>query len=128
MEKHNLRYTRIYGIWCGIKNRCNCKTSRDYKNYGAKGIKICKKWKLFSGFYSDMFDSYKKHEKIFGEKDTTIDRKDYLKGYNKQNCRWATKKEQAINKNNDSWKKKKRDKNGRFIKEKLNLVKMKTKK
>ena len=39
MEKHGLRRSRIYGIWCGVKNRCNCPTSRDYKNYGAKGIK-----------------------------------------------------------------------------------------
>lgn len=116
MEKHGLRRSRIYGIWCGVKNRCNCPTSRDYKNYGAKGIKVCDEWNVFSKFYEDMSPSYSEHKDKFGEKDTTIERIDYSLGYEKANCRWATKKEQAINKNNDSWKTKTRDRNGRFIK------------
>lgn len=44
-KKHGLKGTRIYRIWRGIKERCLNKNSRDYKNYGERGIKICEEWR-----------------------------------------------------------------------------------
>lgn len=31
---HGMTNTRLYGIWCGMKTRCYCKTDRHYKWYG----------------------------------------------------------------------------------------------
>ena len=112
-ERHGMRRTRLYSIWCGIKNRCFCVTSKDYHNYGAKGISVDEKWFRFTNFMRDMLDSYNDHVEKFGEINTTIDRIDFKGNYSKDNCRWATKKEQSINKSH-GYLKIKRDKNGRF--------------
>lgn len=48
-----------------------------------------------------MFDSYQKHVKEYWEKDTTIDRIDVKWNYCKENCKWATIKEQWFNKTNN---------------------------
>jgi hypothetical protein len=51
--KHGKRHTRLYRIWLQMKNRCfNEKTAR-YKDYGARGIKVCDDWKNdFMSFYT----------------------------------------------------------------------------
>lgn len=72
-----------------MRTRCNCKNHKDYILYGKKGIKICKEWDDFWVFVNDMGDK--------PTKDHTLDRIDNDKGYNKENCRWATKKEQTLN-------------------------------
>ncbi len=45
-----------------------------------------------------MYLSYKRHVKKYGEKDTTIDRKDSNGNYCKKNCRWTTLHKQSLNK------------------------------
>ncbi len=91
---HGMFGTRFYKIYYGIKSRCeNPNIGKSYKWYGAKGIKC--EWKKFEDFRDDMYESYLNHCKEYGEKQTTIDRIDSSKNYNKTNCRWATYKEQA---------------------------------
>jgi hemin uptake protein HemP len=74
-----------------MKNRCYNKNGEDYPEYGAKGIKVCDRWrKSFENFFADMGKRPSKTH--------SIDRYPNKKGnYNPSNCRWATKKEQSRN-------------------------------
>jgi len=90
---HKMRLTSEYNIWSKMKSRCESPGQKSYKYYGAKGIKVCKRWQKFENFFADM-----------GQRPTlkhSIDRKDNSKGYCPDNCRWATPKEQGANKTNN---------------------------
>lgn len=76
--------------WRAIKDRCYRPSSSSYKNYGAKGIKMCDRWlNSFPNFLEDM-----------GLKPTpghSIDRINSGGNYEPSNCRWATNIEQSNN-------------------------------
>ncbi len=79
----------MHAIWRGMKQRCNNPNRKDYKYYGALGIKVCDEWNAFEGFVNSFPPRPSKLH--------TIERKDSSKGYDPQNCVWATRNEQAYN-------------------------------
>lgn len=68
--------------------RCQNTRCADFKDYGGRGIEVCKRWERFENFLADM-----------GEKPTglTLGRKDNNGGYSLANCRWETQTQQARN-------------------------------
>jgi hypothetical protein len=90
--------SRFYSIWKGIKRRTTNPKAPEYENYGGAGVTICDRWLDFSNFYKDMYGSYATHVKHFGIKDTSIERYDVFGNYEPNNCGWATRAEQSVNK------------------------------
>ena len=88
--------TRFYNIWLHMKDRIYDINHPSYYNYGGRGLTT--DYDNYIDFYNDMIDSYNQHVAIYGEHDTTLDRINNNFGYIKGNLRWATRKEQAINK------------------------------
>lgn len=86
--KHGMEGTPTYNCWAHMLTRCNNSNHKQYDRYGGRGIKVCKSWHTFTNFYADM-----------GEKPDglSLDRIDNDGGYNKKNCRWATKRQQVGN-------------------------------
>lgn len=87
------KFTKAYRCWYNMKNRCTNKKSRDYKDYGGRGITVCSKWLNFEGFYDDIG---------FIGKGLTLDRIDNNKGYYKENCRLVSRKEQGRNRRSNN--------------------------
>ena len=86
--------TRLYKIWVNMKYRCNKPGNQMAKYYYDKGIRVCEEWQHdFNAFYKWAIESGYND-------DLTIDRFDSNKNYCPENCRWATKEEQVINRHN----------------------------
>jgi len=98
---HCMSHTRFYNIYVCVKTRCLNKNSQSYKNYGERGIKICKEWEEdFTNFYKDMYKSYIAFEEENGKDTATIERIDVNGNYTLDNCKWITLVEQGYNKTN----------------------------
>lgn len=88
--KHNGCKEKLYCVYRGMLQRCNCKSHKYYKNYGGRGIKVCDEWKDYTSFRKwSINNGYK-----IG---LSIDRIDNNKGYSPDNCRWTTPTIQARN-------------------------------
>lgn len=85
---HGRCNTRTYNIWAGMIQRCTDKNSNNYRNYGARGITVCNRWKRFEKFYADMGEA---------PEGMQLDRVNNNKGYSKSNCRWASRVVQCNN-------------------------------
>lgn len=80
-----------YERWWAMRDRCNNPTNPAYKNYGGRGITVCDRWQGEDGFYNYMMDMG------VPSKGESLDRIDNDSGYCKENCRWATRREQRMN-------------------------------
>jgi len=89
----------LYQKWLDMKRRCNSPTYKGYEHYGGRGIKIL--WKSYGEFFYDMFVSFLAHKTEYGHKETTLDRINTNENYYKNNCRWATHREQQNNRRNN---------------------------
>jgi hypothetical protein len=87
MAKHHRMYgTPTYKSWAEMKYRCGNPKRKGYVN-----IAYEERWTDFREFFKDMG---------VRPTGTSLDRKNGLKGYSKDNCRWATYKEQRLNTSN----------------------------
>ena len=88
---HGQKQSRLYRVWCAMKERCSNPHNKSYPRYGGRGVEVCKEWR-------ESFQTFAEWSAHNGYQDgLTIDRIDNSKGYSEENCRWVTTAEQNRN-------------------------------
>jgi hypothetical protein len=85
---HGHSRTVEHRTWMNIHYRCNNPDSKDFPNYGGRGIKVCKRWRHFENFLADMGPRPKGY---------SIERINNDKNYKPSNCKWIPIGEQQKN-------------------------------
>lgn len=80
---HGLSSHALYYVWLAIKSRCEVATSKQFKDYGGRGIKLCKEWQDVSSFFEwSINNGYQKGKEL--------DRVETNGNYEPSNCRWTS--------------------------------------
>lgn len=96
-HNESMNRTTEYNSWADMRGRCKYPKNDSYAHYGGRGIKVCERWDANDG------TGYKNFLEDMGRKPAsnyTLDRIDPDGDYCPENCRWASPKEQAMNKKN----------------------------
>lgn len=94
VSTHKKSGTPEHRAWLSMKRRCENKNSDHYDKYGGRGINVCEEW-------GNSFESFLRDMGLRPTDQHSLDRVDVNGNYCKENCRWATKEEQANNKRNN---------------------------
>ena len=86
--------TPTYKTWYAMIQRCTNPKTKQFKDYGGRGIKVCDEWLSFDAFLRDMVEC---------PAGNSLDRIDNDAGYSKENCRWTTRAEQQRNQRRTRW-------------------------
>lgn len=86
----NRTRTKFAETWSQMKARCNNANSISFKYYGARGVKVCDRWR-------DSFEAFLADVTPCPGPDFTLDRIDPDGDYEPSNCRWATASQQQHN-------------------------------
>lgn len=87
-QTHGQSYSKTYHAWIELRARCQNPKHAHFPDYGGRGITVCDRWQTFENFRADMGDM---------PKGLQIDRINNDLGYAPDNCRWASRKQQARN-------------------------------
>lgn len=87
---HGMSQHPVFAVWRSMLARCQRKTHQAWRNYGARGISVCEHWQKFENFWADMQQGY--------APGLSLERINNDGNYHKENCTWATRREQACNK------------------------------
>jgi hypothetical protein len=81
---------KLYSVWIAMRSRCNNNTDENYKNYGGRGISVCKEWSDYFAFHEwATVNGY--HEGL------SLERKDNNSNYCPSNCTWIPRNQQPLN-------------------------------